>query len=93
MKIGPLETKAQVSASPGERKSPAARAGGAAASATVDLSGVAAMKVSAEGEGAFDAAKVERIALAIREGRFRVDAGAIADQLIANAREVLARAA
>ena len=37
----------------------------------------------------FDAEKVLRIAQAIRDGRFTVDAHAIADKLIANAREIL----
>jgi negative regulator of flagellin synthesis FlgM len=43
------------------------------------------------GEGSFNAAKVERIAQAIRDGSFSVNAGAIADQLIANAQELLDR--
>ena len=37
----------------------------------------------------FDAAKVQRITQAIADGSFRIDAGAIADKLIANAEEVL----
>ena len=45
--------------------------------------------VQAEGEGSFDAAKVAEIARAIREGHFKVDAEAIADKLISNARELL----
>jgi negative regulator of flagellin synthesis FlgM len=55
----------------------------------VDLSSVATMKVDAEGEGSFDAAKVARIAEAIREGRLVINASAIADKLLANAQEVL----
>ena len=39
--------------------------------------------------GGFDAAKVARIAQAIERGEFKVDAGAIADKLIANAAELL----
>lgn len=38
----------------------------------------------------FDAAKVARIAQAIRDGRFQVDALAITDKLIINAHESLA---
>jgi negative regulator of flagellin synthesis FlgM len=37
----------------------------------------------------FDAEKVARIASAIDNGSFKIDAGAIADKLIANATEVL----
>jgi negative regulator of flagellin synthesis FlgM len=49
------------------------------------------MQVDAQGDGAFDAAKVERIAQAIRDGTLQIDAGAIADKLIANAQELLDR--
>jgi negative regulator of flagellin synthesis FlgM len=37
----------------------------------------------------FDAEKVARVSVAIDSGSFKVDAGAIADKLIANATEVL----
>ena len=46
---------------------------------------------AAAGRGSFDAAKVARIAQAIREGRYVVDADAIADKLIANAEAMLSR--
>lgn len=92
MKIGSFDPKAGVPATPTERKAAPARAAASGNdSAQVDLSGTAAFKVDAHGEGAFDAAKVERIASAIREGRMSINAGAIADRLIANAREVLER--
>jgi negative regulator of flagellin synthesis FlgM len=39
----------------------------------------------------FDAAKVERLAQAIRDGKFEVNAEVIADKLITNAQELLAR--
>jgi negative regulator of flagellin synthesis FlgM len=42
-----------------------------------------------DGNGDFDAEKVQRIAQAIREGRFTVNAEAIADKLIANAQDLL----
>lgn len=45
----------------------------------------------AEGAADFDAVKVARISQAMRDGRFSVDAGAIADKLIANARVLLCR--
>lgn len=40
-------------------------------------------------DGSFDAAKVDRIARAISEGKFTVNANAIADKLVANAQELL----
>ena len=92
MKIGPFEPKSVNPPVAGERKAvSAARSEAAKGSAEVSLSSLADMKVDAHGEGSFDAAKVERIAQAIREGRFTVNAGSIADQLIANAQELLDR--
>ena len=92
MKIGPFEPKSLPTAVSGERKvSSPARSEGASSSAKVDLSAMAALQVDPHGEGAFDAAKVERIAQAIRDGKLTVNAGAIADKLIANAQELLDR--
>lgn len=58
------------------------------ASAQVALSPAAALLVGDNGAD-FDAQKVARIAQAIRDGKFEVNAGAIADKLIANAQELL----
>ncbi len=100
MKIGPFDPKPAPAPVAAERKSAtgasgapaqAARSEGAAPSATVALSSTVAMQVDAQGDGAFDAAKVERIAQAIRDGTLQIDAGAIADKLIANAQELLDR--
>jgi negative regulator of flagellin synthesis FlgM len=56
----------------------------------VELSATGA-GISALGEGAdFDAAKVQAIQRAIREGNFHVNAGAIADRLIAEAQALVA---
>lgn len=69
----------------------AARAG---ASAQVELSDTAASLLTSEpADGAFDADKVQRIAQAIREGKFQVNPERIADRLLANAKEVLDRTA
>jgi negative regulator of flagellin synthesis FlgM len=87
MKIGPVENKPHVAPASGERA--ATRPGQGAseeASAQVALS-PAASQLAADPD--FDADKVMRIAQAIRDGRFTVDAHAIADKLIANARELL----
>lgn len=63
-------------------------------SAQVELSSSASGlqgRVSAAGEGDFDAQKVERISQAIASGNFKVNAEAIADKLITNAQEVLGK--
>ena len=70
----------------------AARAGAAPdSSAQVELSSTAASLITAARGAAadIDTAKVERIAQAIADGSYKVNAEAIADKLIANAQEVL----
>jgi negative regulator of flagellin synthesis FlgM len=92
MKIGPIENKANLATPATDRKAPAN--GSAAApepSAKVELSAAASVLTQVGSDGSFDAQKVERLSRAIREGTFRIDADAIADKLIANARELLNR--
>ncbi len=60
------------------------------ASAQVEISSAAAQLVKSN-ESSFDAAKVQRISQQIAEGSFKPDANGIADKLIANAQELLAR--
>lgn len=97
MKIGPLEPKASPTTAATERKAPtaASTAGGAEPSAKVELSSQANALLGAEGkgnaDGTFDAEKVERLAQAIREGKFQVNPEVIADKLIANAQELLGK--
>jgi negative regulator of flagellin synthesis FlgM len=99
MKIGPFDAKPAPTAVTAERKSAAPSMAAPKAEegldegATVKLSGASALGVDSQGEGSFDAARVERITQAIRDGTFKIDAGAIADKLIANARELLDRQA
>ncbi len=90
MKIGPSEPKVSPANAPvAERRNGAAPAAASAEpSAKVQLS---ASALSSGEDVSFDKAKVERIATAIREGRFEVNSGAIADKLIANAQELLGR--
>ena len=62
------------------------------ASATIELSSAAAKLLSGvPDDGSFDAAKVSRISQAITDGKFTINAEAIADKLIFNAKEVLGR--
>jgi negative regulator of flagellin synthesis FlgM len=93
MKIGTPDNKPVVTPAQAERKSVAGdlKPAGKSAqdSATVALSSTASLLSSASGDGSFDAGKVERIAQAIRDGKFTINADKIADKLIANAGELL----
>jgi negative regulator of flagellin synthesis FlgM len=94
MKIGQLDNKPLTSTQAAERKTAGeTKAGGAAPepSAKVELSSAASMLSTTAAQGDFDAEKVERIAQAIRDGKFQVNPEAIADKLIANAAELLGR--
>ena len=73
----------------GSVQSPAAA--GVDASATVALSSTASTLLSTGSASEFDADKVARIAGAIAEGSFKINPEAIADKLIANAQELLAK--
>jgi len=79
---------------------PAGSVGGAAPAADastdagvqVDLSSAAARLLDGGSDSeSFDAAKVDRITQAIAEGRFTVNADAVADKLMANTQEILGR--
>lgn len=94
MKIGSLDNKAAVAPLQNDRKSggadKAAASNGPAAepSATVQISSAASLISSAD-DGTFDAEKVQRMAQAIRDGKFEVNADKIADKLISNTQELL----
>ena len=60
-------------------------------STQVQLSPEATMLSNASADPSFDSEKVERIAQAIRDGKFSINPGAIADKLIANSQELLGR--
>lgn len=61
------------------------------ASATVALSSTASSLLSSSTGAEFDSAKVAKISGAIADGTFKINAGAIADKLISNAQELLAK--
>jgi negative regulator of flagellin synthesis FlgM len=98
MKIGQLDNSQKLAAAAADARAKSATPVGhdgapaapVEASAKVQLSPAAAM-LAAEGNTAdFDAEKVTRIAQAIRDGKFEVNAEAIADKLIAHSRDMLA---
>lgn len=97
MKIGQLDSSKPIAPASDTRQQGAARASGdkdvtataPQASTKVELSSAGALLSTAEGSGDFDAAKVARIAQAIRDGKFEVNAEAIADKLIAHTRDLL----
>ena len=92
MKIGPFEPKPPVATTGTERKSAGTPLPPTAeASTQVELSPAAALIAGAASDPTFDAKKVERIAQAIHDGKFTVNAEAIADKLIVNAQELLGR--
>jgi len=91
MKIGPLESKPAATPIAERKSQPAAAQVGAEPSAQVALSPAASALAGAGTDPAFDAAKVERVAQAIRDGKFTVNPEAIADKLIVNAEELLGR--
>lgn len=93
MKVGSFEAKPVVPAPVSERKagSPATGPVGDNGSAKVELSTAASLMARAADDGAFDTQKVERIAAAIRDGKFTVNPEAIAEKLIVNAEELLGR--
>jgi negative regulator of flagellin synthesis FlgM len=93
MKIGQFEPKhTPNTAQAAERRAAGKPASGSAEpSAKVELSSAGALVAASPDDVSFDKAKVDRISAAIREGRFQVDASAIADKLIANAQELLGR--
>ena len=92
MKIGPIEPKPPVAPGGTERKSAGTPLPPTAeASTQVELSPAATLIAGAASYPTFDAKKVEHITQAIRDGKFKVNAEAIADKLIVNAQELLGR--
>jgi negative regulator of flagellin synthesis FlgM len=75
-------------AADGTRTQGSSATGNGAASATVSLSGAARALLDA-GDGTFDANKVEQVRQSIADGTYKINADAIADKLISNARELL----
>lgn len=94
MKIGSIENKLPVAPVAGERKAGSTATGGSPSTTgadTVAISPEASALAAVAGDGSFDAAKVERISQQIKDGTYKVNHEVIADKLIANAQELLAR--
>ena len=91
MKIGPLDSKPPGPVQPERKAGHAPIKAPPVPSTEVALSSAATAQTGATADPTFDSAKVERIAGAIRNGKFTVNAEAIADKLISNAEELLGR--
>ena len=90
MKIGPhLDTAALADAASRTTRPAAPASAVPAATERIDVSSAGA-QMSGLGQADFDQEKVDAIRQAIREGRFQVNSGAIADRLIADAAALLA---
>lgn len=89
MKIGPIDNSLPPAPVAGERKAGTPSGSNVPTVSTVAISPEAT--ALAAGDGSFDAAKVDRISQSIKDGSYQVNHEAIADKLIANAQELLAR--
>ena len=87
-----IESTSKPSGSPttSETRSRPSVASTATSNDDVQVSGAAAQLLAADDEQVFDAARVSEIKQAISEGRFTINASAIADRLISSARELVA---
>lgn len=95
MKIGHLDNIMPPTPVSSERRAGAAGApapAGAEASKVLISPEAAALATTAAADGSFDAAKVQAMSQALKDGTFQVNADTIADKLIANAQELLKRA-
>ncbi|QRF60409.1 flagellar biosynthesis anti-sigma factor FlgM [Variovorax paradoxus] len=100
MKINPLQdpavaaaTGVTAAAKTGRGATPAVADAGDATGTPVSVSASArTLEAAATAGSGIDEAKVAAVRAAIANGSFKVDSGAIADKLLANAQEFLSRA-
>lgn len=99
MKIGNITSTVATTAIDTERRTTSQQSSTTSVTSTTDddsstqvqLSPEASMLSQVSADPSFDQAKVERIAQAIRDGKFSINPDAIADKLLSNAQEVLDR--
>jgi len=86
-----IESSTKLSGAPllKETRAPSAGKTSPTPSDDVQLSILSAKLTTADDEQSYDAGRVSEIKQAISEGRFTINAGAIADRLIASARELV----
>ena len=86
-----IDSSAKPTSSPLQRdvRAPTADKASPAKSDEVQLSAASAQFGTSSDTSVFDGARVSEIKQAISEGRFSINAGAIADRLIATARELV----
>ena len=87
--------KQQAKAAPQAAGGVAASASSAAAAAGVPVtfsSAAKALDQTSRNQGDFDAGKVKAVRAAIENGTFKVDAEVVADKMLANTQEFIARA-
>lgn len=91
--VAPVTTSRTTAGETNAKAGETAAANSAAAdpSAKVEISSAASSLMAGSSNSDFDADKVARIAQAISEGKFQINAEAIADKLISNANEVLGK--
>lgn len=88
MKIDSVGKPSNIKPAPGKSTSPTQETS-SAASAEVELGGLLSQLKTTDSEEVFDAARVDAIKQAIAEGRFTINADAIAERLITSAKELL----
>ena len=84
-------TSARVGAGDTPKTQPAAVDGEASAKVVLSDSAAALLAAAPSANADFDAEKVDRISKAIADGSFKVNHEAVADKLIANAKELLTK--
>lgn len=90
MKIDkPINTAATAANVPARPRPGAAESSSSPASGEVRLSPLAGQVQAGEAQAPFDSERVQAIKQAIAEGRFSINAGAIADRLIDSARDLI----
>ena len=84
-----IESSNKPASAPLATRAPSASKASSVGKDDVQLSALSAQLSATDDEQSFDAARVSEIKQAISDGRFTINAGAIADRLIASARQLV----